>query len=671
MAHLSAPDSGPLSPLARYCRDAAGRAFAQAPVLAVLAGLSGAIHFAVFLFLMDPGPSTIWARFMLALFLFFLGLFHFSLLMGCNLALEALYPWRRGVAPLDLLKALVLAPTLVLLVLSALKFTRTKVHLRGSDLWFFTQNARQIVREGTATEGALWAGAAVAVLAAILLVWVLLMRSRRNSGPRPRLRTFLLLALSGIVGLALVPPGPAFLRRPLAALVQAPALIFQSYAGYANARIAPRLKRLPPEEAAGPPIAPYAPELIRDRLNLVLVMLEAVPWNAAGYNGGPAGATPRLDALARESVVFTRPYAVSSQSHYSQMAILSSLFPHKFQGHDYYTDLAYPRALIWDALRPAGYATAMFSCQNEEWGNMIRYLRTPGLEVFRHCRDWPHAPHRENDPATKVWEETVVGGWGEWLGGLSRRPFFTYLNFQATHFPYEVPPGAPEPFTPCAIDFPCTYAGYPASKVPVMRNRFHNALHYSDGWLGAVIDRLQAAGEWDRTVLAVISDHGEAFLDHGQVAHGTNLHEEQIRSVLLVRAPGLAPRRVEEPVSHLDLAPALLHLLWLPPHRNFQGRRDILDPAYRAAGRPVFFTLQGMVAWDGMLLDGWKIMLHWDLAEEHLYDLTADPGERDDRSAGSLRLEAMNDRLRGFLAAQETYYEGRLWDRGVYPPPAP
>jgi len=78
-----------------------------------------------------------------------------------------------------------------------------------------------------------------------------------------------------------------------------------------------------------------------------------------------------------------------------------------------------------------------------------------------------------------------------------------------------------------------------------------------------------------------------------------------------------------------------------------------------------------MVAWDGMVLDGWKYTVHWDLGAERLYDLTTDPGERDDRSSRSLRLGAMEERLRRFLERQETYYEGRLWERGFCPAPIP
>ncbi len=53
------------------------------------------------------------------------------------------------------------------------------------------------------------------------------------------------------------------------------------------------------------------------------------------------------------------------------------------------------------------------------------------------------------------------------------------------------------------------------------------------------------------------------------------------------------PRVVTEPVSVLDLVPAVVDFLELPPHGNFQGRDHILAPDYSAKGRPLLFTIPG------------------------------------------------------------------------------
>jgi membrane-anchored protein YejM (alkaline phosphatase superfamily) len=371
-------------------------------------------------------------------------------------------------------------------------------------------------------------------------------------------------------------------------------------------------------------------------------------------------------------VLFRRAYTTSGHSDYAQLAVLSSLHPRKYEGHDYYARIEYPRTLLWDALAAAGYATGMFSCQNERWGNMLGYLDTPGLDLLRHSLDWPTARHRGRGPESKVFEETPVAAWKSWLRTVGQGPWFGYLNFQANHFPYEVPPEAPRPFAPWRIDFPASFFSYPPAKAPVFVNRFNNALAYSDHWIGELRAELERSGQWDRTVLAVVSDHGEAFYEHGHPTHGTALHEEQVRSLMMARLPGAAPRVVDEPVSLLDLAPSLLDGLGLPPHSNFQGRGDVLEPGYDAAGRPQFFTIQGMTSEDAVLRDGWKYLFNLDSGQPRLYHLATDPGEQTDLSAAEPeRAAELDAALREFLGSQLRYYAERGWQDGYYPPPLP
>ena len=76
-----------------------------------------------------------------------------------------------------------------------------------------------------------------------------------------------------------------------------------------------------------------------------------------------------------------------------------------------------------------------------------------------------------------------------------------------------------------------------------------------------------------RDVIVVIaSDHGEEFHEHGGVYHGSTLYEEQVRVPLIVQAKGLAPRRVADAVSTLDITPTLLGLLGLPSEPQMRGR---------------------------------------------------------------------------------------------------
>ena len=562
---------------------------------------------------------------------------------------------------LDCLKSFLLAAYVTLLAASLLKLALTGSHLARLDLWFIGSNLDQLAGESLGTEVALVLVLTLLCLAIAVLLYRAFQAARRRPISVP-VGSFLLLILLAVVGAvysATRYPDADAIGRSLAPEIG-------WLLGDAPATAAGTPARPVTGPLSGPPIEPYAPDPPADAPNVVLVMLESVPWNVMESDNA-LEATPNLRALADQSVTFTRAYAPSVHSDYAQMAILSSLHPRKFDHHDYYERIEYPRTLIWDTLAAAGWATGMFSCQNEGWGNMVNYLRTPGLQTFRHSPDWPTAPHRGRGSESKVFEATAVDAWQNWLEADSPSPWLAYLNFQSTHFPYETPVRAPHPYEPYEIDFPASFIRYPTDKVAVMRNRYLNALRYSDQYLGEIVRVLRERGEWDRTILVVVSDHGEAFYEHGQPTHGTQLFEEQVRSLALVRLPGEEPRLVEQPVSLLDLVPALVEHLGLPPHGNFQGRPDIFATDYSARGRPFLFTIQGLTNEDGVMLDDWKYTVNWRTGVRALYHVASDPFEIDNLAESEpQRAERLDQLLGELLGRQIAYYDQRGWQAGLY-----
>lgn len=624
-------------------------------------------------------PPTLGGYFVLAFLALFLGLAHgalTALAAGMAGRLVAAHRWRRA---FDALVAATLGAFYSWLGLSLWKFAVTRSHLRFEDLWFVFGSLRQIGAEGSAQEKGLLFATVLLPLGLSLAFFLALRWVRRRTVSPIGAGALTLLAGVALAGVLLL-----CWRYPYARFVagtQVPEtswLARQWSGGKTFARLSGDRTALAftPDPARSARIGAFPIPADFRRDNVVVLMLESVPWSRLFGPLARPEATPRMNALAAESIVFARAYASATHSDYAQTSILAALHPRKFDRHDYFVDLAYPRTLIWDLLRPAGYRTALFSCQNEGWGNMQAFLKTPGLELFRHSPDWPEAPRRGEGAESKVFEPTPVAAFREWLGAAKDGPFLAYLNFQATHYPYVIPPGSPQLYEPSAIDFPTTFLSYPADKIPVMENRFYNALHTVDAAVGEVVDALRAAGVWERTVLLVVSDHGEAFYEHGVPTHGTTLLEEQIRTAAFLRLPGPAStataRVVTEPVSVLDLVPAVARFLGLPPHGNFQGRMDILDPAYSAQGRPLWFTIQGITQEDGLVVDGWKLLENHDRRERALFDLTADPGELHNLAASEpARLATLDHQLATLLAEQLAYYHDRGWESGWYPPKLP
>ncbi len=124
---------------------------------------------------------------------------------------------------------------------------------------------------------------------------------------------------------------------------------------------------------------------------------------------------------------------------------------------------------------------------------------------------------------------------------------------------------------------------YPPSLQPLVdkhRLRYRESLMAADAALGAALERLQANGVLDQTLVIISTDHGESF-QQGFLGHaGPHLHEPLIHGPLVIRMPGQREgRRIAQPVSQADLAPTLIDLLQAPPLPRAEGRslRPLLE----------------------------------------------------------------------------------------------
>jgi len=183
-------------------------------------------------------------------------------------------------------------------------------------------------------------------------------------------------------------------------------------------------------------------------------------------------------------------------------------------------------------------------------------------------------------------------------------PLFYYLHYLDPHAPYDR-----------------------GRKVAGTFNRYMEELRYVDTELGRLLLALEQSGLWRSTVLILSADHGEAFGEHDSDQHATTLYEEQLRVPLFIRVPGLPARRVDEPVSLIDLGPTILDMFGQPTPGHFLGQS--LLGFFRGESpkltRPIIAEGRMKKAW--VFRDGFKLIVD-DLANTvELYDLARDPGE--------------------------------------------
>jgi arylsulfatase A-like enzyme len=131
----------------------------------------------------------------------------------------------------------------------------------------------------------------------------------------------------------------------------------------------------------------------------------------------------------------------------------------------------------------------------------------------------------------------------------------------------------------------------------------------------------------ERTLLFVLSDHGEAFGDHDAQFHGNSVYEELLKVPLAAVGSGVAARSIEVPVSLIDFGPTILDWFGVPTPAAFMGESlvPLLRGESRSFSRPIVAEtgLKQAMVFD----DGYEVIRDLRRKTLELYDLKSDPGE--------------------------------------------
>ena len=417
------------------------------------------------------------------------------------------------------------------------------------------------------------------------------------------------------------------------------------------------------------------------RWNVVMVQFESLRSDQLRAYGGTRDVMPTIDALARDSRVFTNAYIQASHSNYADLVPLSSQYPLRSpQMYEYPLEPAYPRVLIYDVLKAIGYKTAIFSSQNERWGGMINFHRQSSLDRFFDAGTFTgptYAPYgdtgfaewvKETHGAGSVDDRYTVDEAIKWIDSVAGQPFFIHMNLQSSHLPYVVPDDFPRRFSPRKIDFAIMWGKFPIDKIDIVKGRYADSLYYEDTQIARLFQSLKNHGQWDNTVFVIGGDNGEAFYEHGFAAHASTLINEVVKVPMIIRAPGLEPGLDPRPAMFLDVPPSVLQLLGLPPHPGFQGIS--LFEAQPDPDRSIYTIVQTPAAFQSAIVrSGFKLLFsEWD-GRYYLWDQVNDPAEK--RNLASSRPDLVQDldrRLKLWRQEQLAYYADVPRQSREYPP---
>ena len=281
------------------------------------------------------------------------------------------------------------------------------------------------------------------------------------------------------------------------------------------------------------------------RPNVVLILVDMARADRLSLYGYPRATTPALERRAKSGVVFETARSQAACTFPSVNSILTSRAPQRFIGRPAGVhDIPAGVPALAEILDARGYATLAVSASpivraTPSYLNKVGgYGR--GFDLFLERCMGRRAACVHTDAFRYL--------------PILRRPFLLYLHYMDVHAPYQPPDWYRKRF----------FANTPETKVwvragdpkPIERRLYEGAegpieeadlrglidlyddsIGFFDEQFALLLRTLEEAGALDDTLIAVIADHGESFLEHDHLLHCRTLHEPEVRTPWLLRVP--------------------------------------------------------------------------------------------------------------------------------------
>jgi arylsulfatase A-like enzyme len=410
-------------------------------------------------------------------------------------------------------------------------------------------------------------------------------------------------------------------------------------------------------------------------LNVIVISLDALRYDRTGFGGNTDGLTPNLDAFAEEAVVFHDATSAAPWTLPSHMSIWTARWPSIHQvtnklsplsgGKMVETSLSagietYPDLLIRSGRKAAAF-TGGAGVQN-------KYGFGRDFDVYLDDRYFGGLDY--SIPAAV-----------DWLKANGDKPFFLFLHGYDVHGQYDLPESTRSSIAYSgAMDGSIeeqaklreqglaniTAPGEPAHLLGVLsetdteylENVYDLKVKTADERMGQFVSQLKTMGLYDKSVIIVLSDHGDEFMDHDGVDHGSTLYQEQLHVVSMIRFPGYGRRQdIRSPVRTLDLFPTVFDALGLQGPARVNGQS--LVPLLQGEELPLDVyaeTDYRLFVHQRMVREGeYKLILDLLDGKREMFNLKLDPTEQKEISSSEpRRTYEMEQKLRRWMDSSKT-----------------
>jgi arylsulfatase A-like enzyme len=382
------------------------------------------------------------------------------------------------------------------------------------------------------------------------------------------------------------------------------------------------------------------------------------------YNPRSRVVTPRYDAFIADATRFSWATVPGTWSLPSHASLLTGVYPtvHHATAHEARLSTRVP--FLAEVMKKAGFRAGMFSSNgyiSRKWGfdrgwdvnrNFIRESLPNGAEyLWKIARPWVAANvgHRQLVYLATIEPHVAYVPRREFLARYWKKPYRGPIKPALS-----------------GVQLGLIKEGklaIGAEDRAYLEALYDGEISQSDAAFGAFIADLKALGIYDRSVVIVVSDHGDQFNEHGGLGHGDTVYQELTHVPLVIRAPGVLPpgHVVHADVEIMDVFATILDLAGVGAPPGTQGdslvplARDEIGAAPRAA-----LTVDGQVV-RGLKVGRHRLVHRGPDAAVELYDDEADPLEQRDVAAERpIAVRTLRGAL-GLVYAYETTWSKSTW----------
>lgn len=382
--------------------------------------------------------------------------------------------------------------------------------------------------------------------------------------------------------------------------------------------------------------------------NIVMIIADDHAWTDYGFMGHPQIKTPHLDRLAQQSLTFPRGYVPSSLCCPSLASIITGKYPHQHKVTS--NDPPNPQGL-----KPADFAKSeTFRAGRETYNRFMdaqatlpRLLAQNGYLCLQTGKWW-QGDFSRGGFTHGMTKGGRHGDTGLEIGRKTMQPIFDFVGeaqkAKKPFFLWYAPLLPHDPHTP-----PARLLSKYESVAPSLHvARYWAMIEWFDETIGELLAYLDREGLAQNTIVTFVADNGW-IQNPDAPKYAPRSKQSQydggLRTPILFRWPGhVTPRRVETPISSLDLLPTLLRACDLQPPGDLPGL-NLLDEAAIAARSTLFgecFTHNShdldnpaaSLRWRYIIRDQWKLIVPHAPNESgapELYHLQRDPMEEHNR----------------------------------------